>query len=262
MKCGEYRLVKACKEYPGVTYNNGICAEHTYIFWLAYGIIPGNDELIHHKNGIKTDNRPENLEIMKRSDHSRMHDYERTNGKKYVTLKCPICGVIFDKQKNKTFLQKGINAKNTFCSTTCANRGKGIAFPPQDVLKEFFKRDEPNHIPIKGDTYREINKENIDLINNILSKDNLKKKQLKYVCQKCGVLISKDNSSKLCKKCYDEKRSFLNNRDITKEKLEKMIYSNMSMLEIGKYFGVSDNAVRKWCKAIGLPYKKKDRKKE
>jgi hypothetical protein len=23
-------------------------------------------------------------------------------------------------------------------------------------------------------------------------------------------------------------------------------------------FGVSDNAVRKWCKAYGLPYKKKD----
>lgn len=29
-------------------------------------------------------------------------------------------------------------------------------------------------------------------------------------------------------------------------------------LQIGKIYGVSDNAIRKWCKAYNLPYRKKD----
>lgn len=37
----------------------------------------------------------------------------------------------------------------------------------------------------------------------------------------------------------------------TKEELQKMI-SEMPMLHIGKKYGVTDNAVRKWCKGYGI----------
>jgi len=39
-----------------------------------------------------------------------------------------------------------------------------------------------------------------------------------------------------------------------KEELEKLIYEK-SFVAIGKMYGVSDNAVRKWCKKYGLPYR-------
>lgn len=43
----------------------------------------------------------------------------------------------------------------------------------------------------------------------------------------------------------------------SKEELEKLIIS-IPFTEIGERYGVSDNAVRRWCKYYDLPYRKKD----
>lgn len=42
-----------------------------------------------------------------------------------------------------------------------------------------------------------------------------------------------------------------------KEELFRLI-KNTSFIEIGRMYGVSDNAVRKWCKSYELPYKRND----
>lgn len=41
----------------------------------------------------------------------------------------------------------------------------------------------------------------------------------------------------------------------------KSLIRNISFLQIGKRFNVSDNTIRKWCKHFGLPYKAHDIKK-
>ena len=101
---------------------------------------PNNLPIVHHKDENKLNNNPNNLELMKRSDHVRMHVKER--GSKLVELKCPGCGKIFVKEKRNTFLQK--NGEYTCCSRKCA----GIAshLPPlelqkrinENVIKEFI----------------------------------------------------------------------------------------------------------------------------
>jgi hypothetical protein len=42
-----------------------------------------------------------------------------------------------------------------------------------------------------------------------------------------------------------------------KEELYALIQTT-NFVSLGKTFGVSDNAIRKWCKAYGIPHRKKD----
>ena len=140
MKNGDYNLAIAPPDFPGKKYRGKYCSEHVLNYWLANGIVHGPDEIIHHKDENKLNNNPNNLELMKRSDHVRMHVKER--GSKLVELKCPGCGKIFVREKRNTFLQK--NGEYTCCSRKCA----GIAshLPPlelqkrinENVIKEFI----------------------------------------------------------------------------------------------------------------------------
>lgn len=77
------------------------------------------------------------------------------------------------------------------------------------------------------------------------------------VCENCNSTYVQDKSKvRFCsKKCAGEFSRKV--KRPSKDELAALIKTK-SFLELGKMYSVSDNAVRKWCKSYGLPYRKKD----
>lgn len=70
-------------------------------------------------------------------------------------------------------------------------------------------------------------------------------------CLDCGKQISKN--AKRCNQCASKIRT--SKSKPPKEELKKLIREK-SFVELGKIFGVSDNAIKKWCISYNLPHLK------
>ena len=89
--------------------------------------------------------------------------------------------------------------------------------------------------------------------NEITERINRLKTHQDTYCSNCGAIINSQAS--LCPKCFHQTRRIVErpSREILKEEIR-----TTSFLQLGKKYGVTDNAIRKWCINYQLPSKKKD----
>jgi len=87
---GGYVYIR-CEDHPRATKKGKYVIEHRLIMEKHLGRLLGTQEHVHHKNGIRTDNRIENLALLSESEHHRYHwrPMYRIN----IFKKCKECGV-------------------------------------------------------------------------------------------------------------------------------------------------------------------------
>ena len=127
---------------------------------------------------------------------------------------------------------------------------------------EHIEKELPKTILVCANCHREIHQDLIDTDTLTTSFDEQRNEEVKQeienqktktvnMCKQCGKPIT--SQATYCEKCYAESRRMITRP--TREQLKKEIRS-MSMVKVGEKYGVSDNAIRKWCKSYNLPHKK------
>lgn len=110
----------------------------------------------------------------------------------------------------------------------------------QDIAKEF---------EVGEDTISEINQGKT----RVMPDEKYPIRSNVNYCIDCGIKVSSRVTR--CGKCSKEEQRVAKRPN--RETLKKLIREK-SFVALGKEFGVSDNAIRKWCKAESLPFRKKD----
>ena len=89
--------------------------------------------------------------------------------------------------------------------------------------------------------------------NEVTERINRLKTHQDTYCSNCGAIIS--SKASLCSKCFCKTKRIIErpSREILKDEIRTIPF-----LQLSKKYGVSDNAIRKWCINYQLPSKKKD----
>lgn len=138
------------RDHPNRTKNDYVLL-HRVIVENHLGRLLNADEVVHHINEDKKDNRIENLEVLTASEHAKHH--KSSIGRKLLEIRCPECSKIFIREKRSTHIIKK-TGRYTTCSKKC--RGKfsrkiqlfGETYEVENaisgnILREFNSLDNP-----------------------------------------------------------------------------------------------------------------------
>lgn len=85
--------------------------EHRLVMGKIFGRKLDIDEHVHHVNGDRADNRPENLEVLTSSEHAKLHNHPQMRSRR-VTLDCKWCGAAYERRRSRV-------AESSYCSNRC-----------------------------------------------------------------------------------------------------------------------------------------------
>ena len=176
----------------------------------------------HHIDGNHSNNTLENVVLLCPNCHSQTENY---------------------KGKNKLKIEKQKKIKAI------------IELIPQctsinDVIQKLNLNTNGNYKLI-----RTILKQNPELKFKEVKKEIKKKTKETHICLNCGKKLYKKCKTGLCLECYNKEK---NNNIPSKQQLLKDVEELHSITAIGRKYGLTDNAVKRWFKKYNLSYYKED----
>lgn len=130
-------------DYP-LSDNRGRAKRAHVVWWIHHKTVPPKGYVIHHINHNSLDDRPENLLLMTRKEHS-LHHHEKNPPSKQI---CGQCNNEFTVQFNiiSQHLREGRKYGQRFCSPECAStfrrgkRGKSYRGITEAIVRSIRKR--------------------------------------------------------------------------------------------------------------------------
>jgi predicted RNA-binding Zn-ribbon protein involved in translation (DUF1610 family) len=106
---------------------------HRHVASVKIGRWLGQDEQVHHKDGDRSNNAPENIEVVDAAKHLQIHSADwsesgqrRNTTRNYYNHKCPLCGSTFVCAKKR----------RTYCSYKCASfSSRKVEHPTKEQLR-------------------------------------------------------------------------------------------------------------------------------
>jgi len=111
--------------HPNSRKNGYVAEAHLVMSEYLGRPINTKTEVVHHINGNKIDNRLENLVVIKRTEHPKIH-FTGSNSpvwKEKIPKTCPTCG-------KKFIASYGNHKRNRYCSRKCITKSGGKKYTP------------------------------------------------------------------------------------------------------------------------------------
>ena len=103
--------------------------------------------------------------------------------------------------------------------------------------------------------HQEIHHENLDieLVKQLLNEHkNKRNKREVYVCKDCGKILNYENKTQLCSECYIKHSAERRKVERPNKEELKELLTKYSLSKIGKMYGVSHTAIKKWGIQYGI----------
>lgn len=116
-----------------------------FLIEQALGRILHSDEEVHHKDEDFTNNSLDNLEVLNRSNHRKIHLKKDAQHRIFHTYVCPCCSNEFEKEyRSVRNNQESKGRPGPFCSRSCSgrfNQMKQTSFRPIGISN--FRKKRP-----------------------------------------------------------------------------------------------------------------------